>query len=702
SSSRPLNLQPSLNLQHCASLQNLFAYGKFHIPATDNHDIRDEIFVTCDGESILVYNVFGKWTQLHKISLFGTVSNDGVIICYHAWKLAQSLQGRYLVWISNDKDVASVWDITNGSLVSSMSTRTQEQQASHDKSMLISAATFSSDCSVMAIAVEGAIMSYKTLTEDLLGYWPLPEEYPSIIGLEFIRNDTQILVRCCKHINSPLTGYLSLTLDAITFAPIDVFGDPGPYTYITQQHSQNHYFYTFHGSLFELTQLHDYAAVSYSQSRVSRNDPHQEPTLLRDHPAQTTASSGLYFKVEMRVGHNGQSKSVILTAKDEDGVIQEYTIIPPSKPGQLGSWTEHATFWNGGSRLLVSGSLFNMVWSLPETLEGDVNLLLFWIQCPPELGGPTHDPQDLLHISDTRQAFFKVTLSGFEEGITELIPLFTKANKTEFFQQAILRYLSIYLDDLDPEEPSKCVMGIIIELWRKGNRATIENLTSALLDHHCNRWFPKYDTILQYNPVKVMVQEARAKPQAMVLARIFIDYCIARFTASQDIQYLFPIVDCFGDLVDLRRRHSNLALSILRRISFVPYKSRSFVLTKYVICHPPEFRWQFWKPVSRHLMDCKNPVLQLSSTLCHNLEDDGFTQDLFEARFELLWTTANGLAFGAAPKAQRPQGSVSWIRALVYTILSKFKLGVTKTVKCHDFSLEMLDNPMIAAMIEYK
>ncbi|KAF9176202.1 hypothetical protein BGZ50_001441, partial [Haplosporangium sp. Z 11] len=114
-------------------------------------------------------------------------------------------------------------------------------------------------------------------------------------------------------------GVLSLTLDAITFAPVDVFAGPGPYTYITQQHSQNHYVYTFQESLFELTQLQDHVVESYSQPKVSCNDPHQEkPTPLQDHPAQTITSSGLHFKVEMHVGRSGQSKSVILTAKDED------------------------------------------------------------------------------------------------------------------------------------------------------------------------------------------------------------------------------------------------------------------------------------------------------------------------------------------------------------------------------------------------
>ncbi|KAF9176133.1 hypothetical protein BGZ50_001702, partial [Haplosporangium sp. Z 11] len=108
-------------------------------------------------------------------------------------------------WVNDEKDVASVWDITNGSLVSSVSTRTQEQQASDDESMLISAVTFSSDCSVMAIAVEGAIMTYKTLTEDLLGHWPLPEVYPSIMDLRFIRDDTQLLIRCGEH-NNPAVG----------------------------------------------------------------------------------------------------------------------------------------------------------------------------------------------------------------------------------------------------------------------------------------------------------------------------------------------------------------------------------------------------------------------------------------------------------------------------------------------------------------
>ncbi|KAG0248792.1 hypothetical protein BG011_009916 [Mortierella polycephala] len=703
SSSRPLDLQPSRNFQHCVSLQNLFAYGRFHIPATENQDVQDEVFVACDGQSILVYKVFGKWTQLHTISLFEAAPNSNHSGCYHACRLAQSLQGRYLVWVSDDKDVASVWDITDGLLVSSVSTLTQSQQSSHGNSMLISAATFSSDSSVMAIAVEGAIMTYKTLTGDFLGYWPVSVDYPDIVNLQFLRDDTQILIGCSEPYENRLLESMAFILDAITFAPIDAFTTQGPYTYIPQPHSHNPYFYTIHGSLFELIQIQDYVLKSYSQPRVPCIDPREdEPTPLRDRLAETTALSGLHFKVEMHVGHSERNNSVFLTATDENGASQEYVIIPPSKFGELGSRAEHATFLNGGSRLLVSGWMLNMVWSLPATLEGDVNLLLVWVLATPELNGPTLEPQDLLRISDTRQAFFGSTLSAFEIGILLLIPLFKKADGFETFQQTVLRYLSSYLDDLEPDNPSKCVMGILIDFWRKEDDAAIEGLMSALLDHRCNRWVPKRETILQYNPVKVIVQEARAKPQAMVLAMIFINYCVARFRTSQDTQYLYPIMDCFDDLVDLRRRHSNLALSILRRIAFVPYMSRSFVLKNHIICHPPEFRWQFWKPVSRHLMDYKNPVLQLSSRPRDNLVDDGFTQDFFEARFEFLWTAMNGPTLGTRPNSQRRQEPISKIRVLAYVILSKFKLGVTKTVKCHDFSLEMLDNPMIAAMVEYK
>ncbi|KAI7820242.1 hypothetical protein BC939DRAFT_235913 [Gamsiella multidivaricata] len=704
-SSRPLDLQPSCNLQYCASLKEMFAFGRFHIPTTENQNVQDEIFVACDCLSVLVYRAFGKWIQLLTIPLYGPTRNRDFDTEYQSKMLLQSLRGRYFTRVGGDVGFASVWDIKDGLQVSLVSAFTQDREPSHGENVQISGVSLSSDSSIMAIAVHGYITIHQTSTGDLLRYWLAPVEYANITNLQFVCGDTQILVHYDGIYRERGQARLAYILDATTFSVIGVFSGSELCTYVSQPHSGcNSYFYTTHGSLFELIQLQDHAITSYPQSRVSYSNRCQDnSSRFKNQSKEITASSGLYFKVEIRSGLSGQGESVAVVVRDKNGMLRNVVIIPSAEVGEGGTWMLDVDFLDGGSRLLIVGLLSIMVWSLPTTLGGDFNLLLLWSQPPLILGMYTHLPlDDILRLSDTQQAFCQGRIAEFEDGVNQLILMFRTAD--EFLQQAILRYLSSYINTYpDPDNLSKSIMGYLIKQWSGKDRAAIEQLTCALINCRFNQWIPVRKTIQQFNPVKILVQKARKAPQAMVLAKIFIYYCIAQARTAQDTLYLIPIMDCFGALVDLRHRHSDLALLILRRLAFVPFKSRSFILSHHVIAHPPEFRWRFWRPVSRSLLDCKNPILQQSSTSRHIPEYDEFTQNLFVAPFEFLWSMKEGSPSGTAPKAQQARGEpIFWVRALAYMMLSKFKLRSTETVKCHDFSLEMLDQPMIAALVEYK
>ncbi|KAI7819400.1 hypothetical protein BC939DRAFT_460144 [Gamsiella multidivaricata] len=56
------------------------------------------------------------------------------------------------------------------------------------------------------------------------------------------------------------------------------------------------------------------------------------------------------------------------------------------------------------------------------------------------------------------------------------------------------------------------------------------------------------------------------------------------------------------------------------------------------------------------------------------------------------------------PEPQTDHGTSrpSWLRILIYTILFKCEIRPKVEVKCHDFNSEMLDNPAIKALLEYK
>jgi hypothetical protein len=107
---------------------------------------------------------------------------------------------------------------------------------------------------------------------------------------------------------------------------------------------------------------------------------------------------------------------------------------------------------------------------------------------------------------------------------------------------------------------------------------------------------------------------------------------------------------------------------------------------------------------------CKDPVLHLGPSPRfkeHVTQNEKFTHDLFVASFNMLWsipkTRQDAISSIENIKAKvRSESSSSTIGAIFSILWLKMKIWSSKKVECYDLPLESMDNPAIAALIEYK
>ncbi|KAF9361177.1 hypothetical protein BGX26_005271 [Mortierella sp. AD094] len=125
SQSSATSLRAATNYQHIPELQGSSGYGKFHVIAPCNNPVNNEVFVTCDGGLVQVYNVHQQWSHQRTIKLtsFSIGRAQKLIRGLHpsclseARWLIESLRTQYLAWSGNPDNMVSIYDIKTGSIV---------------------------------------------------------------------------------------------------------------------------------------------------------------------------------------------------------------------------------------------------------------------------------------------------------------------------------------------------------------------------------------------------------------------------------------------------------------------------------------------------------------------------------------------------------------------------------------------------------
>ncbi|KAG0204550.1 hypothetical protein BGX28_003556 [Mortierella sp. GBA30] len=710
-------------MERCEGPPNFYGEGTFHITDTNNPQERNELFVTCDGTSVQIYQVHGAWNRICTVPLGAEpplFPGDSII----------SLRGKYFAWFRGAGQ-AFIWNIEATALANVIT-------GSKGKGACL--AGFSSDGSMIAISQGGtAITTYWTESGTAIGTYQLPfQTYAS--GLTFIRDDSQILVdwSSCRDWSQGTFGYI---LDAATMSHLDKFSNPGQYACGNQYAEVGRQgLYSCHGSTLNLIQLEDYIFDPYSPTVCRCSEDNWDDFSAPSDDITFTASSGLLFAckfIRPADESEGDTHSFSLEVSGP-GMKKELIRFPSFALTELRPYKcyyKSAHFLKSLSQLLLYSDEVVMVLGLPETLDGECNILqTYWLQDKTFRNGNDHALQLREEIGLQCCKHQKQLLLGLyhydisDQGVIVQMSLDRPADDDQGFKfvnaimalveiykvaeslcrQAIIRYLGLHINTyFNSKNMLESVVGKIIEAWKPTDHEICEELLTSLLTSENIRWVPRPDYTRENNPLYVLLEKSRQAPLAMGLANIIIQYCLRKSKEEEDYLFMSPVVSCLPELCDDSHPHQEIALDILRTMAYVPVKpsSYSYIIDNHIIAHPPEMRWPFWRSNERPLYKCDDPIFQLYlSSKPHDSQMDKFVKRIFVASFGMLWEVNNK---ASARELHEIAGS-SWLGKtrlptlaciVWYSCNPRRQAYVTRH---NTFSLSVFDNPALAALVEYE
>ncbi|KAF9431767.1 hypothetical protein BGZ76_011720 [Entomortierella beljakovae] len=266
---------------------------------------------------------------------------------------------------------------------------------------------------------------------------------------------------------------------------------------------------------------------------------------------------------------------------------------------------------------------------------------------------------------------------------------------------------------------------ILIEFFghcSKENRYQVQLLfLEALLESSYARWtgvqLDFKTSIQETNPILLSLDNAARFPRAISHTQIAINYYIRLAKERKDLDVASPVLSSLSKIIELKRLHPDLVRKTLIGMSYFPVQNQSEIINKAVIAHPrsslnfmPQ-KLLLWilplKFLSRNLKKYWSSPLPLSgrqSSVFHvNSSENGgsggieqgFADDVFIASFDMLWH---------APVAESKEAYAHQPKYLkyLYSILFRIRIRKHPGINSHAFDPEMLKNPAIEALINYK
>ncbi|KAG9071774.1 hypothetical protein KI688_005990 [Linnemannia hyalina] len=730
-----------------AGLEDFHGRAQFHIIAAMGQDIRDEMFITCDGVSVEIYSVYEQWTHVRSI-LMNPARNRPQFIHNVYSALSKQLRGRYFVVEEPGADqMVSTWDVEQGVRVSSFTGLTPEQKYNISR---ISA--MSSNGQLIVIPGRQHIDLFWTATWTLAGTRAFDSmELTEAIGdVHFIRNDTQIVVGVGVGSDSEEVpfyrknkGYI---INTETMAVVERFVSQGSDVFSFKMggswtNPQVYCIGSSQVSLFDLqnriiqspTKLRDLCDASCTLVSSFKNSAGRKEVFL---PA-----AGMTFRAEAimkPIVINGRRETlpfIAVEARDSNGLLIQRMSTPLPREAVFRS-ARFVGGKDGCSYLLIVLNKWIMVWSTPKSARG--GFILRWAQhgesdttwkiCPHSQlygwkasddknngisnnGGGKQDKDDCL-IYD--RSIFDPIKEGnpciFLSGVINLVEIFELATITavdddhDALRQDILRYVGKYINcQLSDYHLGSSIVPHICENWTPTKHSAIVLFLRALLlenTHPSVRWVPRPHTVVhgqeegEGNPILCMINKARTESQAMEVAQVLGEYLLQRARIEKDHYFLVPILRSLQELMVVDKEQP------LGMEEFVAQLYRGFA---YLPVRPVRL------PIGP---SDQEQELQWAGTRAGlGLRKDKFSKDLYYASSDMLWykidsgsAVTGGGGGGGGGQGSSGNGKMifSWLGVLWRMIAHNFKLLRKDTVRCYPSAYLECSNPALVALAEYK
>jgi hypothetical protein len=664
---------------------------------------KDELFVTCDGITIEIYSVFGDWTHLCSILINpsqktprrATINNSA---------LTKNLRGPHLVLKDSVSGRIATWDIKQGTRLSSYT-----QRIFGDVHVAICSA-MSKDGNLIAVAAENHVEAASYILDDMQ-----PTRFAC--DVQFIRNDTQIMVSLAYQ-NRPFYQHnRGVILNVSNMSMVEEYIVQGCDAFrMTLDDPIKPQVMCVGISQLSLFDLQDRTVQSPYNLQARCGDSCSSIASFKGQfYTEATAPSGMRFKVEKTLAsaivHDRRKNLpiVAVTVSDKNGhVIQRIAIRLPLVCDRYS-----ATFVGECSYLVLSLKGLLIVWKTPTSPQDTftiqlvhiVEFVMDWKVCPhQQLYGYEPIRKTVCEARSLADPLPRGSGSEFQfmQGFVYLQDF---KNAGDFAWEEIIQYFGKYINLCRPGAFSDTnIIHHFCSRWKAETHSATVQIWRDILAHPTTRWIPRYDMVWSNNPILILLHRTDEHPEAFELAKVFIDYCIRQAKLEKDAHFLLPIRQCLQQLTDPKRPYSEVTQELFRELAYLPARERNHILERHSIVHPFEFRLQFWKPNLRGLHQDLDQVLQLTLAPTVNPPKNNFTRNFYLATFDMLWfkTDAYLASSDDLLKSKGGKDGFSWRTALGSLFMHISRLNHNSTVECHPFELETLDNPAIAALVEYK
>ncbi|KAG0359857.1 hypothetical protein BG005_011987 [Podila minutissima] len=696
-----VTLGRSATVMSLPGLPNYYGHGKFHIADDDDDDnIKKEVFITCNGASVQVYSLYGGWKYLHTISL-DHPERAGARFNVAA-EMIMSCQGRLFAWVVHGTDMIAVYDMEQGPMVSSV-TRTCLDRG---QIALKTALAISDNGVLLAVYREGTLTTHFTKNGTLHEVLRLPAEFSKVGTIDFIRGNTQLIVMIRQE--GSRLHMRGLLINVKDMSILSTFNTPAT------------------GHLQGL-RADDLNTIPYHPITLACDDACQSVMSPLCQRSTEATSSGLHFQVELQSTvvvlpwESQDLRSAVVTITSLDGLSSKTFTIPPACDYEDWWLYETAVFLEDRGQLVVEGQGVVLIWGLPTSFDGDFTLVLSWLIGPRNAEWATCSHSQLYYCrrraltrrvnkvndDDNQQIWnpVKPEVGGsapqerakimcFLQGID--IVIYTSLQASEAFKRAIFQYVGLHMS---MEVSGTNVLAQVIRNWSPENYDSLEQFMAAFLASPSGVMHPTVESV---SYVRLVLLCGRKDPRSIGIARVLIDKCIRQARAAMDVEYLVQIMRSLPELLDPKHLHSVLALHTLRRLAYFPVSSRKFIINHHTIAHPPTFRLWPWGRHMRPLHLCEDPILQLSGKRIYDPQNDNYTRELFVAPFDMLWEVRRNGTVSETVSKLTAAGPLHLAQQFLRAVLYKLTPERNSRVRCYDFTLEMLDNPALAALVEYK
>ncbi|KAF9346320.1 hypothetical protein BGX34_004042, partial [Mortierella sp. NVP85] len=345
-------------------LRHFSGYGKFHFTST-SRDLKDELFITCDGLNVDVFTVdrvYDAWEHIRRITLADKLE--------HAIptprRLIEGLSGKYLHFLTRN-ELQMVGNLETGRLLHGMAGE--------------GTGSLSRDGSMMLIHQYPNIITTRwTASGTILGHTDVSLGFLYSSGPAFIRDDDYVLITISKPDDTYGKGRLGMVLDTPTLSV------PERVSYTCRHYEQlpqiagdrGQFLYCSHGSRLDMVRLQDIQVAPYPQSKYLCDDECLEVSA-------DLGGSGVLWESEGEVKETvtiddltiivgfeevaEKQYAIIVSLVNSQGESREAVQIPPLTIGGIA--TKYGMHMDKENlQLFVVCDLFAMVWRLPTTFDG--------------------------------------------------------------------------------------------------------------------------------------------------------------------------------------------------------------------------------------------------------------------------------------------------------------------------------------------